>query len=137
MQHRRLVVFPPGTDDRERRALVLRHRWPVLGGMLALLTAMLVSPVSSDLALWSMLLVYAGGFVVAFALTRRTRRACRSIASSRILVGDEVAVVGDEALLERCAATLSSLERRRDAGLLSEVGFELGWAEVYDLLEPA
>lgn len=129
---RRLVVYPPGTSPAERRALVLRRRWPSWGGFLALLVALLAAPSSAVAALIAMTVVYATGFAVAVLATRRVWSARRELRCSTVRVGEFHEEYGDAHALEQALATLLALERSRAEGRIDEVGYELGWGRVYE-----
>ncbi len=129
---RRLVVYPPGTSSGERRALVLRRRWPTAGGLLALLVALVATPASSVVALAAMVVVYAAGFVICAVVTRGISRACRQLRCSTVRFGETCETSGDVEGVEACLASLLALERARTAGRIDEVAFELGWGRIYE-----
>ncbi|MEN2742215.1 DUF6611 family protein [Microbacterium sp. X-17] len=130
---RRLFLYPPGTTSAERRAIVFRRRWPTVGGLLALLPALVLAPAPAVTAIGALVAVYLAGFIVAAVLTRRVWRECRVIRCSTVAVGDRYETYGDEHLVTASLASLLALERARDEGRIDEVGFELGWSRVYDL----
>lgn len=132
---RRLFLYPPGTTPAERRAIVFRRRWPAIGGLLALLPALVLAPAPAVVAIGAMVAVYVAGFVVAIVATRRVWRECRVIRCSAVAVGEEYETYGDERLVTASLASLLALERARDEGRIDEVGFELGWSRVYDLAQ--
>ena len=129
---RRLVVFPPGTSAAERRALVLRRRWPTAGGIVALLAALVAAPVSSTAALAAMLTVYVSGCIVGVVSTRRIWRSRSELRCSSVRFAETWETYGEPLAVEESLAALLALERARDAGRIDEVGFELGWGRVYE-----
>jgi hypothetical protein len=131
---RRLVVYAPGTDAADRRILTLWRSWPVVGGALAFAVALALAPAAPVAALIGMLTVYLGGLGVVGMRSRRARRGCRSVRSSSVDLSTGREVVGDEELLDSCAAELRRLEHLRDSGRIDEVAFEFGWARVHDRL---
>jgi hypothetical protein len=132
---RRLVVYPPGTSSAERRAIVFRRRWPTVGGLLALVPALVLAPAPAVAAIGAMVAVYVAGFLVAAVATRRVWRECHVIRCSTVAVGEQYEAYGDERLVTASLASLLALERARDEGRIDEVGFELGWSRVYDLAQ--
>ena len=130
---RRLFVYPPGTTSAERRAIVFRRRWPTVGGLLALIPALVLAPAPAVTAIGAMVAVYLAGFVLAAVATRRVWGECRAIRCSTFAVGQQYETYGDERLVTASLASLLELERARDEGRIDEVGFELGWSRVYDL----
>lgn len=131
---RRLVVYAPGSDAADRRILTLWRSWPVVGGALAFAVALALAPVAPPAALVGMLAVYIGGLAIVGRLSKRARHGCRSLKSSSVQLTTGVETIGDEEQLEEAFAELALLESLRDRGRLDEVGFELGWARVYDRL---
>ena len=132
---RRLFVYPPGTSSAERRAIVFRRRWPAVGGLLALVPALLLAPGPAVAAIGATVTVYIAGFVAAVFATRRVWRECRVIRCSTVSIGELHETYGDESLVTASLAALLALERGRDEGRIDEVAFELGWSRVYDLAQ--
>ncbi|MFF1635228.1 DUF6611 family protein [Leifsonia sp. NPDC058248] len=130
----RLVVYPPGTNTRERRLLMAHRQWPVYGGLASLAVALVLSPATPGLALAGMLGLYVVGFAVLSRLTRRLRQACRSVQSSTVMLGGTIRMLGEPRILDACLVSLTVLEGRRDDGEIGEAEFELGWGEVYEAL---
>lgn len=131
---RRLVVYAPGADAADRRILTLWRSWPAVGGALAFAVALGLAPTAPAAALAGMLAVYVGGIVMVARRSRRARRACRSVKCSSVQLSTGEETLGDEDRLDEAFAELVLLERLRDRGRITEVGFELGWARVYDSL---
>lgn len=131
---RRLTVYAPGAGAADRRILTLWRSWPVVGGGMAFAVALALAPVAPVAALIGMLAVYVGGLVLVARRSRRARHGCRSLRSSSVQLSSGRETVGDEERLEEAFAELVLLERMRDHGRIGEVGFELGWARVYDRL---
>lgn len=131
---RQLVVYAPGTDAADRRILMLWRSWPLVGGALAFAVALALAPVAPLAALVGMLAVYLGGLAVVGRRSRRARHACRSLKASSVQPSTGVETVGDEEALEAAFAELALLESLRDRGRIDEIGFEFGWARVYDRL---
>lgn len=131
---RRLVVYAPGADAADRRILTLWRSWPAVGGGLAFAVALALAPIAPLGALVGMLAVYLGGLAVVGMRSKRARRGCRSLRSSSVELTTGRETIGDEEALEAAFVELALLESLRDRGRIDEVGFELGWARVYDRL---
>ncbi|GAA1447415.1 hypothetical protein GCM10009617_31210 [Leifsonia poae] len=133
----RLVVFAPGTNAAERRILMAYRQWPLVGGLGALVTAMVLAPVASWAALVGMLGLYVAGCMVLARVSRELRRACRSVSASSMVVGTTLHRAGDARTLGACRAALLALEKRKDRGEIGEVEFEAGWGQVYATITAA
>jgi hypothetical protein len=128
----RLVVFPPGTDDRERWLLRALRWWP-LGGALA---AVFVFGVLSDLAGLSLAVGLTAAFYVGPLLTLRhtLRRRRRDLV---VLHAEYVWGPGGVAELARCrrlvslSSTLIDAEHALDRGELTPVDFQRVWGDVH------
>lgn len=127
-----LVVFPPGTDDRERRLLRLWRAWPVAGALLALAALVVLRrPVGLPAALVVAPAVFLGPFLW---LRRTLRRQRRDLVVVR---ADYLYGPGTPKDLARCkrvvalGSRLIDAERAFDDGELTPVDFQRIWGEVH------
>jgi len=128
----RLVVYPPGTDDRDRWLLRALQLWPRNGPLFALIVVAALGdraafPVSVGLA--------AALFLGPFLWLRHTaRRPRRDLA---IVHADYLVEPGTPAELARCrrlvrlSSTLVEAERALDRGELTPVHFQRIWGDVH------
>lgn len=127
-----LVVFPPGTDDRDRRLLRLWRAWPV-GGVLLALAALVVlrGPVGLPAALVVAPVVFLGPLLWLRHTLRRQRR------DLVVVHADYLYGTGTPEDLVRCkrlvalGTRLIDAERAFDNGELSPVDFQRIWGEVH------
>lgn len=130
---RTLVVFPPGTNARERLLLRALHVWGAAGAV----PALCVMAAVHGSALWGTLVaaaLYGSGFVVLRRATRRTRPAVRTLTVTTFHGGGRPRGHGDARLLATSLDALVVYERAALAGTISAVEFELLWADVWDCL---
>jgi hypothetical protein len=131
-RHYRLVVYPPGTDDRERRLLRTAQWWPGAGALLAvtafgILGDLFGLPVAFALAT----ALYLGPLLALRHVVRRPRRDV-SVVHAEYLWGP-----GTAADLARCrrvvslSSTLTDAERALDRGALTPVDFQRIWGDVH------
>jgi Family of unknown function (DUF6611) len=131
--HCRLVLFPPGTTDREGTLLRIWRCWPFVGTLTAgLLVALLNGMVGTLSAVLTAAAWYAGGTLVLRRAVRRQR------AHLCVLDAEYIAGTADASALARCrqlselGATLSGAETAYLTGELSAVDFEHLWGVVCD-----
>lgn len=128
----RLVVYPPGISTAQRRALVLRRRWPAFGTFLGIFISAVLGTVMNG---WAALGVGAAVFVAGFVVTGMaagdaSRRTARLTATVVNALG-HCEVLGNLNALERAAGQLLELDEQRDAGLLSPAQYEHLWGQVH------
>jgi hypothetical protein len=131
-RHYRLVVYPPGTDERERRLLQTWRWWPGGGALLATTTlGVLSDPVGLPIALVLAVTLFLGPFLALRRILRRPRRDM-AVVHAEYLYGPSAA-----ADLARCrrlvslGSTLIDAEQALDRGELTPVGFQLVWGDVH------
>ncbi|AMM21377.1 hypothetical protein AX769_16115 [Frondihabitans sp. PAMC 28766] len=130
----RLTVYAPGTNASERRLLRVWHAWPIVSVAWGVLMMVLVSVRSLGPECVAGVVAYALATVILVSRTRRLRHASRRIAVSTIEIGGRQRREGDASLLGATLQRLGSLEHEVRAGLLDPIGFELRWAEAYQLI---
>jgi len=132
---RTLVVFAPGTTTQEAVLLRAWHVWPVLGAVVAVVV-MLTLDHPRGIGLAAAAGVYALGFGVLGAGTRRTRPQVRSLTTTVFHGNGRPEVHGDVRLLGGSLDALLLVELARRAGEVDRVGFEVAWADVWTALPP-
>ncbi|PZE64817.1 SoxR reducing system RseC family protein [Curtobacterium sp. MCBD17_021] len=130
---RTLVVYPPGTDRRERALLRAAHSWPLAG---LVLTGVVAVTWTAAPALGAVvgLVGYALGFLVLRWATRRVRPLVRALTVTTFHGNGRPEVHGDARLMAVALGALSSGEDELRAGRTDPVGFEAVWAEVWNAL---
>ena len=131
-RHYRLVVFPPGTDDRERWLLRTARWWPGGGALLATTAyGVLGGPLGLPLALALAAAVFAGPLLPLRHAVRRARRDL-SVVHAEYVWGPSGAA--DLALCRQVvslSSTLTDAERALDRGELTPLDFQRIWGEVH------
>ena len=131
-RHYRLVVYPPGTDDRERRLLQAWQALPPGVPFLGLVTFAVLAGrlgLAEALALTAVLVLGPLAWLRQ-ALRRRRRDVC--VVHAEYLYG-----AGTAAELDRCkrvvslSSTLTDAERALDRGELTPVDFQRIWGDVH------
>jgi hypothetical protein len=131
-RHYRLVVYPPGTDDRERWLLRAAQWWPGGGGLVAV-TAFGIhcGVVGVPTALTLAAALFLGPLLAVRHAVRRARRDL-SVVHAEYLWGP-----GTVADLARChrvvslSSTLTDAEHALDRGELNPVDFQRIWGDVH------
>ncbi|MFC4244030.1 DUF6611 family protein [Gryllotalpicola reticulitermitis] len=134
----RLIVYPPGITDAERRWLVLHSRWPAIGTTLGVAVSAVLGEVMNG---WAALAIGAAVFLAgAFATTVAcggARRGTRRLTATVFNAMGYHEVCGDLETIERCAGILVALDARRGPDgfrTMSPVEYEHLWGRVYDEL---
>src|SRR4051794_6221771 len=127
----RLVVFPPGTDDRERWLLRTVRWWP-LGGALA---AVFAFGVMSDLAgpplAFLVTAAFYAGPLVTLRHTLRRRRRDLVVVHADYVYGSDAAELARCRRLVSLSSTLTDAEHALDRGELTPVDFQRVWGDVH------
>jgi hypothetical protein len=132
---RTLVVFAPGTTTHDAVLLRAWHVWPVLGAVMAVVV-MLALDHPRGLGLAAAAGVYALGFGVLGAATRRTRPQLRSLTTTVFHGNGRPEVHGDVRLLEGSLDALLLVEHAHRSGAVDRVGVEVVRADVWTALPP-
>lgn len=132
----RLVVFPPGISDRERRMLRLWRRWPIWGATVWLVTVIpFVGTPNASMAVVVASVLYVGSGAALFVILGSVRTRVRTV--SVVLISGYSNPVAAEAYaeLKASAVVLCAADVLRDEGSISPVQHEALWWRVYDRLE--
>ena len=128
----RLVVYPPGTDDRDRWLLRTLQWWSSGGALVAVLAfALLGDPAGPPVALGLAVALFLGPFLWLRHTVRRQRRGLA------VVHADCLVEPGTPADLARCrrvvslSSTLVDAERAFDRGELTPVDFQRIWGDVH------
>ncbi|MCU1696429.1 MAG: hypothetical protein JWR34_2492 [Mycobacterium sp.] len=131
----RLVVFPPGISDFERRLLRLWHRWPVWGATLWLVTVIpFVGTPNASMAVVTATALYLGSGATLFAMLGPVRT--RVLVMSVVLISgypDPVAAAAYTEL-KAVAIILCAADTLRDEGDITPAQHEALWWQAYDRL---
>jgi len=132
----RLSVYPPGTNASERRALQFWYSWPLLGALLCLASFAVLGDWIRPVALVPVAgVVYVGGVVVGWAVTRRLRPGVIRLNVAQFPDNGDIQTLGDLATLSTAVTALRSMDERRLADRLSELDYEREWWAVYRALD--
>lgn len=132
----RLVVFPPGISDLERRLLRLWHRWPVWGATLWLVTVIpFVGTPNASMAVVTATVLYVGSGATLFVMLGPIRT--RVLTMSVVLISGFSNAVAAAAYteLKAVAIILCAADMMRDAGDITPAQHEALWWQAYDRLE--
>lgn len=133
----RLVVFPPGISESERRRVRAARGWPLWGALVWLVCEIWLRYLTGPLAALALSTgAYVAAGLVATALAGAQRRRVRTMAASvsTILRDPEAEAARDK--LGRLALTLTDADDRLEQGQISVADHELSWWRVYDQMGP-
>jgi hypothetical protein len=133
----RLEMFAPGTNESERRDLLVFRRVRVWGAIAALVLVMIVGAVLPG-PVGLVVVVVGYLFAVGYWLRRtsRLRQSIRRTSIAVVLRSEPRDVIGDFDLFAKCASALRELDVLSATGAVNPVAYELSWSRVYSLLEP-
>jgi uncharacterized protein DUF6611 len=129
----RLVVFPPGISEPERRRVRLARGWPVWGALVWLACEVFLPQVIGP---WTAVAVSTGALVAiavittAIAGTPRTQVKSLSAVVSATIHNPDAQAARDS--LSRLALMLIDADERLGRGQISAADHELTWWRVYD-----
>ncbi len=131
----RLVVYPPGISDEERRRLRIWRGAPVWGGTLWVLSAIFLHDAMGP---WLTFAVSTGSVlalaVVALAKTGENRTLVRSMGVVTMPGYTTAAMLAARDELLAKAMTLTTADRRLDEERISPIEHEVLWWQVYEEL---
>jgi hypothetical protein len=129
----RLVVFPPGISRDERRFLRWWRTWPFWGGVLWVLTGIVLSNAmtpGASLAISTSLFLGTGA--ITFALAGPARAQVRTLYAITMDGYTDDEIEHQFARLRSLAGALAEADRQRAEGTLSALDHEALWWQVYD-----
>ena len=135
--HYRLVIYPPGISETERRRLRVWRGWPMWGALLWMACyVILAGSIGPRTALAISTAAYVGTGVVAFVRAGGVRARVRAMRAT-VMSGYPNPLSQDaRRKLRALAATLIEADHRRQHGLISPIEYEMTWWRVYDEIEP-
>jgi hypothetical protein len=138
MTRYRLVVYPPGVSESERRRVRAARGWPLWGALAWITCEIFLNNMTGPwtaFAVSTAALLGSGVVVVMMAGAPRTR--VRSIAAM-VMAGhhDPISVAARDRL-EHLAATLMEADDRLASGQISPLQHEMVWWQVYDQMSPS
>lgn len=131
--HYRLVVYPPGISESERRWVRVARGWPLLGAVVWIISEIVFSPVTGP---WTALAVSTGAYVgpglVAVALAGVPRTRVRTMAVT-VMAGNRDPILGAvRDRLEGLATLLLEADDRLADGRITAIQHEMVCWQVYD-----
>jgi hypothetical protein len=137
MTRYRLVVYPPGISESERRRVRVARGWPLWGVLVWVMCETFLSNVTGPLtALTVSTAAWLGSGLAAFAMAGAPRGRVRAMAAM-VMAGyhDPVSAAARDRL-EELAATLMRADDRLAGGQISATQHEMAWWQVYDQMSP-
>jgi hypothetical protein len=133
----RLVVYPPGISESERRRVRVARGWPLWGALVWVLCEIFLNNMTTPwIALAMSTAACLGSGLVAFTMAGAARTRVRAIAAT-VMAGyrDPTSVTARDRL-EELAATLVDADDRLASGHISALQHEMVWWQVYDQMSP-
>jgi hypothetical protein len=129
----RLVVYPPGISESERRRVRVARGWPLWGALLWVAGEIWLSHVTGP---WTALAIstaaYVGSGLVAMAMAGEPRTRVRTMAAMVMAGHHDPASVAARDKLETLAGYLLEADDRVKRGELSVADHEMTWWRVYE-----
>jgi len=133
MTRYRLVVFPPGISDAERRRVRLARVWPMWGALVWVACEVWLTHVTAP---WVALAVSSAAFIavgfVATTMAGAQRAQVKTMAVTVSAGYPDTHAAGRRDQLERLALKLMDADERLRRGQISAADHELTWWRVYD-----
>jgi hypothetical protein len=132
----RLVVYPPGIDESERRRVRVARGWPLWGALVWITCEIALSRQTAPWAAFAVsIAAYVGSGLVAMAMAGEPRTRVRTMAAM-VMAGHHDPISGAARhRLEILAATLIEADERLARGQISPSEHEMTWWRVYDQME--
>jgi hypothetical protein len=128
----RVCVYPPGTNNVERRALAAHRDWPVLGAVIVLVALTVFGRVISPTPLLIGLVVgYVGVQCFTARFTASLRGRSRTVTATFVNLYDSVETHGDAESVSRVSCEFARLDARFHSGELTPARYELAWSSVF------
>jgi hypothetical protein len=132
----RLVVYPPGISESERRRVRVARGWPLWGAVLWVAGEIWLSHVTDP---WTALAIstaaYVGSGLVAVAMAGAPRTRVRTMAAM-VMAGyhDPASAIARDRL-ENMASALLEADDRLARGLITPADHEMVWWRVYQQMD--
>lgn len=134
----RLVVYPPGMDQTQRRWTRLARGWPLWGLLLWLLCqAWLSGTMGPWPAFGASTAVFVGSGLAVVMLAGDARNRVRTLVATTMAGYDDPDSHAGRDTLLGLAGALIEADERLDRGELSPVDHELIWWQIYDQVQAA
>jgi hypothetical protein len=134
----RLVVYPPGISESERRAVRVARGWPLWGALVWVVCEFFFTNLTGP---WTALAVSSAAFLVSgaivFAMAGAPRSRVRTIAATVMVGYHNPAAEAARDRLQELAATLLGADERMARGQMSTLLHEMIWWHVYDQMAPS
>ena len=136
--HYRLVVYPPGISEAERRRVRVARGWPLWGALVWVACEIFLSDLAAPwVALGISTVACLGSGLVSFALAGTPRTRVRTLAAM-VMAGHHDPISGAARdRLEHLAETLTEADERLADGHISPIQHEMVWWQVYDQMSPS
>lgn len=134
----RLVVYPPGISEPERRRVRVARGWPLWGAFVWVTCEIFLTNMTAPWTAFAISTAACLGLGLwAFANAGPPRARVRTIAAM-VMAGHHDPVSGAaRGRLEELAATLLAADERLAAGEISAIQHEMVWWQVYDQMSPS
>jgi hypothetical protein len=132
----RLVVYPPGISEPERRRVRVARGWPLWGALVWIVCEIILSHTIAPWAAFAMsTAVFIGSGMAAFWTAGAPRTRVRTMAAM-VMAGHHDPVSGAvRDRLENLAGTLVNADECLAAGRISPAEHEMVWWRVYDQMD--
>jgi hypothetical protein len=136
MTRYRLVVFPPGISEPERRRVRLARGWPMWGALVWVACEIWFTDVTGP---WTALVLSTAALVAfglaAMATAGAARSQVKTMAATVSALYPDPRSAARRDKLGKLALTLTDADERLERGQISPVDHELTWWQVYDEIE--
>jgi hypothetical protein len=134
----RLVVYPPGISDSERRRVRVARGWPLWGALVWVTCEIFLNNMTGP---WTAFAISTaaclGSGLVAFAMAGAPRTGVRTIAAMVMAGHHDPISAGARDRLEGLAATLLEADELLTSGQISTIQHEMVWWQVYEQMSPS
>jgi hypothetical protein len=132
----RLVVFPPGINDPERRRVRLARGWPLWGALVWVGCEAWLTQVTGH---WTAFCLSTGAAVtvgvITVAIAGRPRTQVKTLSTAVCATFHNPDAEATRDRLGKMASTLIDADERLERGQISPADHELTWWRVYDGIE--
>jgi hypothetical protein len=136
--HYRLVVYPPGITEAERRLVRIARGWPLWGALVWVACEIFLTDLTAPWAAMTISTVAClGSGLVSFAMAGVPRTRVRTMAAM-VMAGHHDPISGAARdRLEALAETLMEADERLAGGHISPIQHEMVWWQVYEQMSPS